>query len=334
MKRFLFILFFLSAVAESQGNTKYLVVPVEFVVINGEARGALVYVRRSDATVATFRGERNMELRLDYDAEYQIDFTKPGYITKSIKVNTKVPSKRLADGFEPYKIGVRLFKQYAGVNIVIFNQPVALIRYLPDLDDIGYDTDYTKAVLSEIKRAEEELDLKAMEERGLPTNVATAGMDNQPQKVRTAKTRLGDMMPLKSGSGNTNAFNTFNVSGGDYPFDSKPAIRNTQPRSDGDFPDDLKLETDIDVPTGEISMAGSKDNRPEAVKSIQVLPYKNIETVHETNRVITITRIIKGTQVFEFREVKYDWGGVFYFRNKDVPITQHLYEYLIEQELN
>lgn len=333
MKRFLFILLFLTAVADSRGNTKYLVVPVEFVVINGEVGGALVYVRRSDATVATFRGERNMELRLDYNAEYQIDFTKPGYITKSIKVDTKVPSKRLADGFEPYKIGVRLFKQYAGVNIVIFNQPVALIRYLPDLDDIGYDTDYTKAVLSEIKRAEEELDLKAMEERGLPTNVATAGMDNQPQKVRSGKTRLGDLMPLKSGTGNSNTFNTFNASGGDFPFDSKPAIRNTQPRSDGDVPDALSSDTDSDIPSGEISMAGSKDNRPQAAAPDQVLPYKNIETVHENNRVITITRIIKGRQVLEFREVKYDWGGVFYFRNKDVPVTQHLYEYLIDQEL-
>ncbi|MFM1745354.1 MAG: hypothetical protein RLZZ630_1291 [Bacteroidota bacterium] len=333
MKHFLFILLFLAAAADSRGNTKYLVVPVEFVVINGEVGGALVYVRRSDATVATFRGERNMELRLDYNAEYQIDFTKPGYITKSIKVNTQVPSKRLADGFEPYKIGIRLFKQYAGVNIVIFNQPVALIRYLPDIDDVGYDTDYTKAVLSEIKRAEEELNFKAMEERGLPSNVATSGLDNQPQKVRAGKTKIGDLMPLESNSGSSNAFKTFNASGGDYPFDSRPAIRNIHPQSDGDAPDELKSENDIDAPVGAISRAGSKDIRPVAAPVERVLPYKNVETVHETNRVITITRIIKGQQVLEFREVKYDWGGVFYFRNKDVPVTQHLYDYLIEQEM-
>lgn len=333
MKRFLFVLFFLTAVVDSRANTKYLVVPVEFVVINGEVGGALVYVRRSDATVATFRGERNMELRLDYNAEYQIDFTKPGYITKSIKVNTKVPPKRLADGFEPYKIGVRLFKQYAGVNIVIFNQPVALIRYLPEIDDIGYDTDYTKAVLSEIKRAEEELNFKAMEERGLPSNVATSGMDNQPQKVRAGKTKLGDLMPLQGSSGASNAFRTFNASGGDYPFDSKPAIRNVHPRSDGDMPDGLDSSSDSEPPSGSISRAGSKDIRPEAAMPDRVLPYKNVETIHENNRVITITRIIKGKQVLEFREVKYDWGGVFHFRNKDIPVTQHLYDYLIEQEM-
>jgi hypothetical protein len=333
MKHFLFILLFLATAADSKANTKYLVVPVELVVINGDVGGSMVYVRRSDATVSTFRGERNMELRLDYNAEYQIDFTKPGYITKSIKVNTKVPSKRLADGFEPYKIGVRLFKQYAGVNIVIFNQPVALIRYLPDIDDIGYDTDYTKAVLSEIKRAEEQLDMKAMEERGLPTNVATAGMDNQPQKVRSGKTKLGDLMPLQSGSGGSSAFKTFNASGGDYPFDSKPAIRNTQPRSDGDRPEGLDTDSDAEAPAGVLRSSGSKENRPDVAAPSRVSPFKTLETVHENNRVINITRVIKGAQVLEFREVKYDWGGVFYFRNKDVPVTQHLYEYLIEQEL-
>src|SRR5580658_68480 len=38
---------------------------------------------------------------LDYQHEYVLSFSKPGFITKKIAVSTKVPKQLVQDGFEP-----------------------------------------------------------------------------------------------------------------------------------------------------------------------------------------------------------------------------------------
>ena len=97
----------------------------------------------------------------------------PLALLEKIEVNTEVAEEHGKQGFEPYKIGVRLFKQYEGVNIVVYNQPVALIKYLADLDAFNYDVDYTKSILSVLTETEKILELKAAEERAqLKANIS------------------------------------------------------------------------------------------------------------------------------------------------------------------
>jgi hypothetical protein len=72
-----------------------------------------------------------------------------------------VPADRMQQGFEPYTYGVNLFRQYDGVNTVIFNQPVAKISYSKNIDDFDYDVDYTKSIQSAMKEAEEETQKQA-----------------------------------------------------------------------------------------------------------------------------------------------------------------------------
>jgi hypothetical protein len=143
----------------------HLSLPVDFMVENGNFMETIVTIKKDGATVFTMPGKENMKVKLQFNNDYVLSFSKPGYITKSIAVNTDVPPERMAQAFEPYKIGVKLFRQYEGVNIVVYSQPVARIYFNPSLDDFDYDVDYTKAILSILKKTEDELMQKAAEER-------------------------------------------------------------------------------------------------------------------------------------------------------------------------
>ena len=145
----------------------HLVMPVQFSIENGDYNASVVTVKKNGAVVLSEAGKKNLRLRLEYGNNYMLSFSKPGYITKLIKVDTKVPSGFSKTGFDPYKIGVCIFKQYDGINVIVYNQPVAFVRYHPELDEFGYDVDYTKSILSTLTVAENALAKKAEEERAL-----------------------------------------------------------------------------------------------------------------------------------------------------------------------
>lgn len=104
------------------------------------------------------------EFPLEYDCTYIFSFIHNGYITKKVEVVTNVPKEKQSLEFEPFKFDVEIFKQYAGVNTVIYNQPVGKIKFNDVLNEFDYDTDYTKSIQSELARVEEELREKAKEE--------------------------------------------------------------------------------------------------------------------------------------------------------------------------
>jgi len=170
--------------------------PVEFTIENGDFTNSTVNVKKNGDLVLSKIGERNMRIKLEYGNNYLLSFSKPGYITKKIEVNTIVPIERGKQGFEPYKIGVRIFKQYEGVNIVVYNQPVALIKYLADLDAFNYDVDYTKSILSVLTDTENKLITKAAEEREMQkriliksTEVSSVSNIKRKEKVEIATSR-------------------------------------------------------------------------------------------------------------------------------------------------
>ncbi len=108
-------------------------------------------------------GAAKLRFNLKFNSTYILAFTKPGYITKKVQIDTRVPSNRAAQGFYPIHFNVILMEQYEGVNIVVFNQPVSKWQYNRVMDDFFYDTDYTKSIQSAIKDAEDELAKKKEE---------------------------------------------------------------------------------------------------------------------------------------------------------------------------
>ena len=142
-----------------------LEVPVKVDIENGNVDDVLVKVMKNGRSIFTQSSVSKMKLKLNFNSSYSIVFSKPGYVTKTIEFDTKAPSDHITDGFDPYKIGVKLFKQYDGVNITVYNQPVGKIRFDKDLDEFSYDTDYSKSILSKLQDTEDKLAAKAKEEK-------------------------------------------------------------------------------------------------------------------------------------------------------------------------
>jgi hypothetical protein len=355
MNRLFFFILFIFASLEGKtqfsGGVRYLPMPVQFVVVNGDFDQAIVYLRRGGETVGAFKGQKNMNMRLEYNAEYQLDFTKPGYITKSIHVNTAVPEERRKFGFDSYKIGVRLFKQYDGVNITIYNQPVASIKYLPELDEIGYDTDYTKSILSLLTQTEEILEKKAKDEI-----LEQSALEKEKKNSKPITKEVAVVPKLPDVQKNSEVVKTEKSTSPGAPLNSEDSFQqlvNGLPENGGDdLNPNIKPATDIDPTLGTDVQTGTEKMPPgkgedgndswEVEKSVttgaETRPIilitpdtisREVQKIVEKNRVITVMRVREGDQVKEYKSITYNWGGKFFFMDKNYSISEQLFNYLI-----
>ncbi len=176
LKRFLPLLTFFMyycTFSYSQAN-KYYTVNAKFKMEGSfDYKDAYMVLSRNGKAIETLPGQSSYKIDLEYGGDYVLSFSKPGYITKKININTVVDDEeRISQGFESYPFTVILIKQYDDVNIVVFNQPVAKINYSKKFDDFDYDTDYTKSIQSAIKKAEDELKEKEKELKANPPKPA------------------------------------------------------------------------------------------------------------------------------------------------------------------
>jgi hypothetical protein len=131
-----------------------------------------------ERTITT--GLTKFSLELDLNANYIVSFEKDGYVAKKISFNTHAPAEAAAKGFTPFDFAVSLFKQYDDINLVVFNQPVGMIRYDPAAGDFDYDTDYTKSIHSQLQEATQRVERKQKEEQ-------QAAAQAEKQKAEDAK---------------------------------------------------------------------------------------------------------------------------------------------------
>ncbi|MBX2972957.1 MAG: hypothetical protein KF797_07635 [Flavobacteriales bacterium] len=143
-------------------------------------------------------GLSKFTLDLEIGHSYVIAFEKDGYVSKKISFNTNAPAEAAANGFTPFDFAVSLFKQYDDINIVVFNQPVGMIRYDEKTGDFDYDTDYTKSIQSQVQQALAQVEQKQKEEaqvakkneqRAAEEAKAQAKADAEAQKEAAAKAK-------------------------------------------------------------------------------------------------------------------------------------------------
>lgn len=125
-------------------------------------------------------GLNKFSLELALNANYIIAFEKDGYVAKKLSFNTRVPGDAASKGFTPFDFAVSLFKQYDDVNVVVFNQPVGIIRYDPAVGDFDYDTDYTKSIQSQLQEAAAQVERKQKQE-------SQAAAEAEKRKAEEAK---------------------------------------------------------------------------------------------------------------------------------------------------
>ncbi len=181
----LLVSFSLQSLAQQKLKT-----PIKLNIEDGNFAETSVVVKNSTTgETNTVPGAAKFDLDLKVNCDYVISFSKPGYITKKIQLNTSAPADRISQGFYPFNFEVNLFKQYDGVNIVVFNQPVGKISYNRLIDDFDYDTDYTKQIQSALKAAEDEIIRKQAEERA---NAEQLKKDAEKKKAEDAAQAKAD----------------------------------------------------------------------------------------------------------------------------------------------
>lgn len=156
------VLLFASSGVSAQGR---FTVNGRMKIDGADLNGARVVVMKNGTKERTLTKDLNkFTLDLDLNASYVLSFEKDGFVSKKISFNTKAPAAAIANGFTPFDFAVSLFKQYDDINIVVFNQPVGMIRFDEKVGDFDYDTDYTKSIQSQLQQVLEQVEEKQKEE--------------------------------------------------------------------------------------------------------------------------------------------------------------------------
>jgi hypothetical protein len=332
---FLFVLLLLFANGISVAAAS-LIIPVQLTIENGSYENTFVNVKKNGESIYSLPGEKNLRLKLELNSDYLLSFSKNGYITKQIHVRTDIPEERVRGGLDPYKIGVRLFKQYEGVNIVVYNQPVAFIRYLVDTDEMGYDVDYTKSIMSDLQEAETKLEQKAKEERD---QLAVASKDqnkkseippapnnsNQVASIPQAKQEIQNnsvlTTPLYPDKGSEKIIPPVQAKLNEGSDRNNPSLSPALGQDEGHT---LNMSSGSDNLKSAIAIASGEEKALTQNKVI-VETTKSVSVSDEPNRKVTTVLIGSPEHVFSYKKIEYKWGGKFYFKDDKTSISDQMF---------
>ncbi|RMG81132.1 MAG: hypothetical protein D6707_05310, partial [Bacteroidetes bacterium] len=123
-----------------------------------------VYKNGSKVNSVTTADNGRFALELDLGASYILEFSKPGYVSKKISINTKGPPPEDAEYGYEYPISVTLFKEIEGLDVSILKQPIGKIFYNADEGIFDYDAEYTKSIQKQLAQLQADLERKQKEE--------------------------------------------------------------------------------------------------------------------------------------------------------------------------
>lgn len=147
------LLFGSSFLLKAQAPT--FTIKVKFTVQKGGLDNSLITITKNGGTYRVIdpsKGKYPVELELG--AEYVMTFTKPGYITKAVMVDTHVPKGRENEEFAKFLAEVELEMQPPD-QVITYSQPVGRIKYSNQSSDFDFDNDYTKTAVEAQKKDKE-----------------------------------------------------------------------------------------------------------------------------------------------------------------------------------
>ncbi|WP_116495572.1 hypothetical protein [Balneicella halophila] len=129
-------------------------------VNGGETNGVQIRLLRNGIKESSnVTGNGKFQYDLKFNNQYELSFSKSGYITKKVVISTDVPERVLESNsdFPPFKIEVELFRRVEGGDYSIFDEPVAMVIYDKELDDFDFDRAYNAEIEEEIKAVEADI---------------------------------------------------------------------------------------------------------------------------------------------------------------------------------
>ena len=181
----LLLSFFVSYAQEPKKQKDYIVEGKVTIEGNKPASEGAILVGKpgvSGGTRASIAEDGTYLIKLDFDKEYTITFTKRGYVSQIYQINTKVDKERIEETFVNKEIMVELFQAVDGVNTDIMKQPVAKIFY----DELLYDFDEDEAYSAAMKPKVEELKAALLAQIELNKNNALSAEDIKRKQAEEA----------------------------------------------------------------------------------------------------------------------------------------------------
>jgi hypothetical protein len=89
-------------------------------------------------------------IKLPLGKKYTIEFSKKGYVSKIIEVNSKVP--RYDTFISVFPFDIDLFQEVSGLDVAVLNEPIAKITYNNFNKTFDYDYNYTAKINNNIKK--------------------------------------------------------------------------------------------------------------------------------------------------------------------------------------
>lgn len=126
---------------------------VKFSIEGGGMENALITITKNGSPYKVIDSKSKYNLDLELGADFLLTFTKPGYITKSLAVDTHVPSGHEKDEFNQYIATVELAKQPEDQEIT-YTQPVGKIKYAQVEGQFDADKDYSQKAQAMVETAE------------------------------------------------------------------------------------------------------------------------------------------------------------------------------------
>lgn len=251
---------------------------------------------------------------LQFNHVYLFTFSKPGYVTKKILIDTHIPDDKVAEGkkFDPFEFIVTVFSQTDSENKYAYNQPVARIHYSEFIDEFDYDTDYTKSMQARFdaeenadKEKEKEADKAKQEE--IPVVVEEI-IEEEPKEVAVISPRGGTVTRKKvEAKVDLDIRNKIKAKA---DKDKREVIR---PGVAVDKRPKRKTVPKINPDAKNAQPNLGTDTKPETNSSMY--RHKTVDNYREHNMNITLTTFTVDADNIIYKKVEHDWGGVFYFKD-------------------
>lgn len=206
----LILLFLLLVVTTAFGQNKDKPVYVDGTVKESGSKlsGVNVLLFRDGKKVDEFSTSTNgkFQFELAYEHDYVLEFTKEGYVSKKISVNTKgIPEEEKSFGFEFGGWEVSLFQYIEGFNTDILKRPIGKIAYSAELGALDYDVEYTNSIKEELMKLQAELEAKQREaaeaakriEEGYKSALADGAKSLKTSDYQGAKIAFENAIKLK-----------------------------------------------------------------------------------------------------------------------------------------
>jgi hypothetical protein len=145
---------------------------IKFNIVKGKLDNSLISITRDGQPYKVIDPSKGKyKLDLEMGSNFVFTFTKPGYVTKAVIVDTHIPKGREAEYFNEFGADVTLEPQPED-KIITYSQPVGKIKYSNVSGDFDFDNDYTATAKEQADKDKERAVPKPKEPTPNPKPVA------------------------------------------------------------------------------------------------------------------------------------------------------------------